>query len=196
MFRRQKISFYTFPLLIFLFTILIINACKSLPGGPGTADNPFDPDNPDNSFNGTALVLSPAVLSVSSGTQFTIDLWIVGADSIAGFNVKIEFDPDELQLEKIDFLETDSESLLLENGGELINFENTDSTSGYTILDCAVVEGSPANVTGTGILARITFEHLSGSQTDLDINTAVKFRNNYNEPVSIDTFIGSEITIK
>jgi len=195
MLKVQRLP-YSFISAVISTIILIVPACKSLPGGPGTADNPFDPDNPNNSFNGTALVLSPAVFSISSGAQFSIDLWIVEADSIAGFNVKVEFDPDELRLEQVNFLETDSESLLLENGGELINFADADTLNGSIILDCAVVEGSPQNVNGTGILSRISFKHLSGTQTDIDINTTVKFRNNNNEPVSVDTFIGSEITIK
>ena len=195
MLKVQRLP-YSFISAVISTIILIVPACKSLPGGPGTADNPFDPDNPNNSFNGTALVLSPAVFSISSGAQFSIDLWIVEADSIAGFNVKVEFDPDELRLEQVNFLETDSESLLLENGGELINFADADTLNGSIILDCAVVEGSPQNVNGTGILSRISFKHLSGTQTDIDINTTVKFRNNNNQPVGIDTFIGSEITIK
>jgi len=195
MLKVQRLP-YSFISAVISTIILIVPACKSLPGGPGTADNPFDPDNPNNSFNGTALVLSPAVFSISSGAQFSIDLWIVEADSIAGFNVKVEFDPDELRLEQVNFLETDSESLLLENGGELINFADADTLNGSIILDCAVVEGSPQNVNGTGILSRISFKHLSGPQTDIDINTTVKFRNNNNQPVGIDTFIGSEIMIK
>ena len=196
MLHHQNKVFVTLILIITFFIFLFLYSCKSLPGDPDSAHNPLDPDNPDNSFTGTSLVLSPTIVSISGGSQFTIDLWVVETDSLAGFNAKILFDPDDLQVEDIDFLDTDSESLMLDNGGSLVYFEEIDSTEGHIILDCAVVEGSPRNVIGTGVLSRISFKHQSGTQTEIDIASSTKFRNNNNNPVSLGLLIGSEITVK
>jgi hypothetical protein len=144
---------------------------------------------------GPALMLLPKSFQVSVGAQFDLQLWVDETDPIAGVSTAISYDPSRLRVSSVDFLELDSESFLLLNGGQLISFSEIDNISGIVELDCAVTEGSPRNVAGSGVIARITFEHISGSDATIIISEESIFRNNINNPVNINSLIDSQIAV-
>ena len=203
MLRKRNINLTCF---IFIRWILIISilftficlGCEELPNKP---KSPYNPDDPNNPSNVSSLVLSPTKLSVQANSQFQVELWVTQVDSLAGVSAKIIFDPNKIKGDSIDFLEgvnnSDSESLLLKNGGMLIPFCKIENDSGFISLDCAVVEGNPKDVTGSGKVVRIVFTHKSDSPINLEISqTESMLRNSRNKTVHINNFIGSEVTVE
>jgi len=169
-------------------------ACEKIPDRPENPDNPLDPNNPKS---GSAFILSPTKLTIEASEQFQLELWVSNVDPIAGISSKIYFNNVSFNVDSIDFLMVNSESFLLQNGGELLTFSQVNYDSGFISLDCAVVEGSPRDVAGTGKVVRIIFTHKSGSPIKLEISQeGTILRNSRNEAVYIDNFIGSEVTIK
>jgi len=188
---------YFLMIVIIIIITQILSGCSELPSKSEGPDNPLDPRNPANKNQGPVLVLSPTQINVNSGNNFQLELWIVETDSIAGLSTRISYDPQQLSVEEIDSLVTASESILLQSGGQLIFFSNVDTDSGFIDIDCAVVEGKPRNITGSGIITRINFRHLSGtSETNLEISENSLLRDDSNTEVALADRIGSQINIK
>jgi len=188
---------YFLMIVIIIIITQILSGCSELPSKSEGPDNPLDPRNPANKNQGPVLVLSPTQINVNSGNNFQLELWIVETDSIAGLSTRISYDPQQLSVEEIDSLVTASESILLQNGGQLIFFSDVDTDSGFIDIDCAVVEGKPRNITGSGIITRINFRHLSGtSETNLEISENSLLRDDSNTEVALADRIGSQINIK
>jgi hypothetical protein len=186
---------------ILFWTILtifccIIAGCEELPPQSKGPDNRLDPYNPDNDIQGPAIVLSPTKIDVKMSGQFQLDLWTVETDSMTGISTRILFDPAKLSVIGVDSLNANSESLFLQNGGQLIWFYTTNNDSGYIQIDCAVVEGTPRYVAGTGIISKIDFQHLSGTSAEIDISEKSLLRNDINKTQNINDRIGSQINIK
>ncbi len=185
-------------ILWFILTLFccFIAGCEELPQQSKGPDNLLDPDNPDNDIQGPALVLSPTQVNVKMSSQFQLALWAVETDSMTGVSTRILFDPAKLRVVGVDSLNVNSESLFLQNGGQLIWFFTTNNDSGFIQIDCAVVEGTPRYVTGTGIISKIDFQHLSGTSAEIEISENSQFRNESNKKLNINDRIGSQINIK
>ena len=185
-----------FFLCFFITTIILFNAgCESLPSQSDGPDNPLDPNNPNNIIQGPALILSPTDVTINTGDEFQLELWIVEADSIAGMSTRINFDPTEFTLENVDSMSANSESFFLQNGGQLIWFCTINNDDGYVQIDCAVVEGSPRNVHGSGVISKIVFQHLSGTKTEIDISSQSSLRDATNQTHTIGERIGAQVNI-
>jgi hypothetical protein len=186
----------SFLIALMILSILVVSGCKELPSESQGPDNPLDPNNPNNDIQGPALILSPTDVEIKNGDEFELDLWIVETDSTAGISTRINFDPTEFSVKSADSLTTNSESFLLENGGQLIWFSTINNESGFVEIDCAVVEGTPRNVVGTGIIARIIFQHLTGINSNIEISNQSLLRDNQNNALTINTLYDANITIK
>jgi hypothetical protein len=159
-------------------------------------DNPLDPNNPNNMIQGPALVLSPTKVNINTGDEFKMELWLMETDSTAGMSTRIIYDPSELTVESVDSLSTNFESFFLQNGGQLIWFSTINNDSGFVQIDCGVVEGSPRNVDGTGIICSLIFNHLSGNETEIHISSQSKLRDNSNQQHIIADRIGTIVHIR
>ena len=182
--------------LLLSFTIIIVlfcTSCKEMPSESEGPDNPIDPNNPNNSIRGPALILSPTNIQIKSGNQFQLDLWIVETDSVAGMSTRIIFDPTEFSVQNVDSLSVTSESFFLKNGGQLIWFCTINNDSGFVQIDCAVVEGSPRNVIGTGVISKIVFDHITGSDATIRISEQSYLRDDQNDKVQINTYYDATI---
>jgi hypothetical protein len=186
----------SFLIALMILSILVVSSCKELPSESQGPDNPLDPNNPNNDIQGPALILSPTDVEINSGEEFELDLWIVETDSTAGISTRITFDPTEFSVTSADSLTANSESFLLENGGQLIWFSTINNESGFVEIDCAVVEGTPRNVIGTGIVARILFQHLTGMNSSIEISNQSLLRDNQNNALTINTLYDANITAK
>jgi hypothetical protein len=208
-------SCYLFILLITISCVWL-SSCSELPSKSEGPDNLFDPKNPNNLIEGPALILSPVKININNGDNFQTELWIVEANTpISGVTTRIEFDPDVFSVEgvneigqsfvihsdtsSVDSSGTGSESFLLQNGGQLIFIYDIDAENGYLDIDCAVVEGNPRDVTGSGTLAKITFKHLTvstDSESQLEISQNSLFSDSNSNPVAVNHRLGSQVTIK
>jgi len=197
--RANKDEHLNKPILIwFIFTLFccFVAGCEELPQQSKAPDNRLDPDNPDNDIQGPALVLSPTNIDININSQFQLALWAVETDSMTGISTRILFDPAKLRVVGVDSLNVNSESLFLQNGGQLIWFFTTDNDSGFIQIDCAVVEGTPRYVAGTGIISKVDFQHLTGTSAEIEISENSKIRNESNKKQNINDRIGSQINIK
>jgi len=194
--RINKLLFDIFILFIFNMVItLFYSGCESLPSQSDGPDNPLDPNNPNNKIQGPALILSPTDIKINTGDEFQLELWIVEADSVAGMSTRIIFDPIEFSVKSVDSLDVNSESFFLQNGGQLIWFCTINNDDGYVQIDCAVVEGSPRNVYGSGVISKIVFQNLSGTETEIDISNQSSLRDAKNQTHTIGERIGAQVNI-
>jgi hypothetical protein len=180
-------------ILIILVSIVPLT-CRKLPQAPDKPANPLDPNNPDNIFNGTALVLSPSRVEIKANSQFTLELWVVEAEPIAGISAKIEFDRGKLQVAECDLL--NETSFLLNNGGYLIAFKEINES--YLQLDLLVVADTLStlkNVSGKGIIAQIIFQHIGQDEVDISFSEESKLRNSQNGEVEINDFIAAHVVV-
>ena len=189
----KKSPFYSIIRITVL--ILLIAGCESLPSISEGPDNPLDPANPNNNINGPALVLSPTRLNVINNSQFQLELWIVESDSIAAMSTRILYDPIKISAQGVDSLQTNSESFFLQNGGQLIWFSSINNDSGFIQIDCAVVEGDPKDVEGRGIISRILFRHLSGTEASIHISSDSQLRTSKNSEKNPNDILGTDIKI-
>jgi len=190
--------FHQVKLLCFVTPVFVLfsTGCESLPSQIEGPDNPLDPHNPNNKIDGPALVLSPTKVAVKNHGQFSLELWIVESESIAAISTRILFDPLKLSVESVDSLQTNSESFFLGNGGQLLWFATVNNDSGFIQIDCAVVEGNPREVEGLGVVSRIRFQHISGTNAGISFSSKSNLRNSTNAEINLNDLIGAEINIK
>jgi hypothetical protein len=149
-----------------------------------------------NAISGPALMFFPKYIEVTSGNQFQVELWVDETDSIAGISAKLIFNPAQIRIDDVDFLETNSSSFLLKNGGHLLTFSHLDNNNGLVELDIAVVTGNPRNVFGNGKIALITMTQLSGNTSSVLISNQSKFRNSDNNEININSLPALEIVVQ
>lgn len=149
-----------------------------------------------NAIQGPALFVHPKHQNINSGAEFSIELWADDIPGFNGFSTRIQFAPAQLMVQKVDYLGADGESLLLANGGQLVTFSEIKNTQGYVQMDCAVVENSPHDVTGTGKVARVVFKHLQGSSSQITVTTDSYLQNSIGQSVPINNLVGGEVVVK
>ena len=180
---------------VMVFFIIMVG-CDQLPQQADNPDNPLDPGNPDKVIDVPALVMSPVEIEVPSNGQFDLELWVLEASKVAGITSRITFDPANLQVNGVDSLLANDESFLLQNGGQLVWFSTIDNINGFIQIDCAVAEASPGEVEGTGIISRISFEHISGSDSQVNISNQSEFRDGDNTGIAPKALVGAKVAVK
>jgi len=114
-----------------------------------------------DAVKGPALMFRPRKVESSVGQSFDVEILVEEATNFAGLKTVITydnlFDVEYVQIYK------DSVSLLLKNGGNIIDFVAIDKTNRKIEINVAVAGGNPADVNGTGRIGRIRFKVLSGS---------------------------------
>jgi len=142
-----------------------------------------------------ALYLYPKRIETQSSGSFDVELQVDVDDSISIVSAKLEFDPARLQADNVIFFDASANGILLKHGGDLISFSNIDNSTGLIEIDCAVYSGNPRNVTGMGKIAKVTFTHLTGSISNINISNQSLFRNSRNETVNINYFVPGEVVV-
>ena len=140
-----------------------------------------------------ALYLSPKMVRIRNAEQFEIDVLVDVEDSFAGVNLYIEFDFASIRVTQIAF----NNIFFEQNGGRLIWLTNNDyNESGLLNLNCAVVEGDPKDVTGSSRIARIYFQHISGTSSEINITDASQVRNSENINLEVNSLLGARVTVQ
>jgi hypothetical protein len=148
-----------------------------------------------DALKGTSVVLFPRLMTIYSETTFKIKWKILDADSFVSFSGKLKFDPGRLQVTNIQLSNLEEGNILTRNGGTIVEFHNIDNAKGELSLDCTVLNGSPANVSGSGTIAEITFKHLQGYEASISI-TDVKMRNLDNHNLIVKNVVNSLVRLK
>jgi len=143
-----------------------------------------------------ALFLVGKRNKVLTGESFTLSLEVELDDSVSIIYTKMDFDPDALQVDSVVYKKQPEEAFLLKNGGELITFEHFDNTTGTIELDCAVYQGNPRNVSGSGSIANIYFSHIISTGSLIQISEDSKCRDSENSPVTISYFGSAKVILR
>lgn len=149
-----------------------------------------------DAIQGPALYVFPKHKSITAGEQFQMELWLDETTNIAGLSTQLIFAPAKLRIDAVDFLEAGQESVLLQNGGQLVTFSEINNTTGTLQLDCAVVESVPHDVSGSGVIVRITFTHLSGTDAALTLASSSSLQNSDGQTVVLNNLVGSQIDVQ
>ncbi|MCH7573902.1 MAG: hypothetical protein IIA59_02140 [Candidatus Marinimicrobia bacterium] len=106
-------------------------------------------------IHGPALWLAPRFQSVIQGGSVTVEVMLEEVTNVLAVKAALAFNPAQLQVTSIEVYE-DSRSLLKSNGGTVIPFSSYDNSAGTITIEVATATGSPAGVSGTGAIAKVT----------------------------------------
>ena len=156
-----------------------------------------------DAINGPALRLFPrkaALVAVSSQTLETqIYAEEISGTGFAGAKIVLSYDVTVFQTDSSAIqVYGDPASFLAKNGGSLISFKDVDKVNGVVTLSLAVAGGNPENVTGTGLVARITFQKLTSQPrvTRINISAASNLRTSDNQTENLNVLVGQVVEVR
>lgn len=98
----------------------------------------------------TTLFVYPSSSTVAAGRTFSIDVKISGVVDLYGWEFKLSWDPNLLDVVNI------TEGSFLKQGGTTFFSWKMNNTVGYILVDCTLL-GSVPGVSGDGTLASVKF---------------------------------------
>ena len=149
----------------FLLLSLLIAGCVELP--TKAYDNPLDQQTQsEEGIEPPALVFSPDSVSVSSGNAVTVNAFVMGADSLRGAHLQIQYDTSLVSFTTLTIGD------MFSGGTESFVMAEDDNDNG--LLDVYVSFGgaSSLSVSGNGNIANITFSTLAVGKTVLTFTSA------------------------
>jgi len=117
----------------------------------------------ETSLSPTATIyVNPTTSRVPVGETFTIEVKISGALDIYGWEFKLKWNPNLLDLVKV------AEGGFLKQRGDTFFTTKTNNTVGYVIVDCTLL-GNVSGVSGNGTLATVDFKAEVQGESILDL---------------------------
>ena len=148
-----------------LLLTYLIAGCVELP--TEAYENPLDDEEQSKEgIESPALVFAPDSVSVSSGNAVTVNVFIMGADSLRGAHLQIDYDNSLVSFT------TATIGDLFSGGTESIILTEDDSDNGLLDVYVSFVGGSSLSVSGNGNIANITFSTLAVGKTVLTFTSA------------------------
>jgi len=138
--------------------------------------------------DGATVALIPSASSVPVGGTVTLDVQIQNVTGLFGVEVRLSFDPTRLQVQ---------DALAYQTGVQIqpgtfpnpadgfVAVNSADNASG-TIIYAMTLLAPASPVSGTGTLARIVFQGVSGGSASV-IFTSVSLLNNLTQPIAAST---------
>jgi len=138
--------------------------------------------------DGATVALIPSASSVPVGGTVTLDVQIQNVTGLFGVEVRLSFDPTRLQVQ---------DALAYQTGVQIqpgtfpnpadgfVAVNSADNASG-TIIYAMTLLAPASPVSGTGTLARIVFQGVSGGSASV-IFTSVSLLNNLTQPIPAST---------
>jgi len=148
-----------------LLSLLIVGCVEQLP--TEVYENPLDDEEQAREgIESPALVFSPDSVSVSSGNAVTVNAFVMGADSLRGAHLQIEYDNSLVSFTTVTI------GNFFSGGTESFVMAEDDNDNG--LLDVYVSFGgaSSLSVSGNGNIANITFSTLAVGKTVLTFTSA------------------------
>ena len=149
----------------FLLLTFLIAGCVELP--TEAYENPLDDEEQSKEgIESPALVFAPDSVSVSSGNAVTVNAFVMGADSLRGAHLQIQYDTSLVSFTTLTIGE------MFNGGTESFVMAEDDNDNG--LLDVYVSFGgaSSLSVSGNGNIANITFSTLAVGKTVLTFTSA------------------------
>ncbi len=149
----------------FLLLSLLIAGCVELP--TKAYDNPLDQQTQsEEGIEPPALVFSPDSVSVSSGNAVTVNAFVMGADSLRGAHLQIQYDTSLVSFTTLTIGD------MFSGGTESFVMAEDDNDNGLLDVYVSFGGGSSLSVSGNGNIANITFSTLAVGKTVLTFTSA------------------------
>ena len=142
---------------------------------------------------GTVVRVVPASQQIEGGGTTTADIFIDNVTGLWGAEVQLRFDPTLVQVQDAD---SGTEGVQIEIGSfpspDFVAENKVDNAAG--IVNYAVTQLAPKEpISGSGLLASITFQGVSQGDSDLTLSV-VKLSTNQGQPI-LATSQGSQIVV-
>jgi hypothetical protein len=135
-------------------------------------------ENPLDLYSGEvpALVFFPDSINISYGDSAEINLYILEAEGISGIHAQVAYDTAKLSINSVTpgtFLDGEQKAIFIKkNKGGLL-----DIFSYYL--------GSDSSVTGTGLLATVTFKSIAKGNAQIKFTTQSELVDPSDQPIEI-----------
>ena len=162
----------------FLLLFLLIAGCVELP--TKAYDNPLDQQTQsEEGIEPPALVFAPDSVSVTSGNAVTVNAFVMGADSLMGAHLQIDYDNSLVSFTTVTI------GNFFSGGTESFVMAEDDNDNG--LLDVYVSFGGAGSlsVSGNGNIANITFSTLTVGKTVLTFTSASELADPDDNPIQI-----------
>ena len=163
--------------LIFLINVFLLS-CK-IP--EDSFENPLDLEaNAEKGIFPPALVFSPDSVSINSGESVSIDLYALAVDSLAGAQIEIDYFNSSLSLESVEqgnFFKSTTDPIFI-----------VDEMDSKVIIYITYMGTEKTNVSGTGNIARLTFNSKIPALTILSVNKNSILLNENSSEITINGY--------
>ncbi len=149
-----------------------------------------------DAVKGPSLMFVPRKSVVEKGSIFEVKIFAEEAANFAGAKIVISYDFNLFDLDNVEIYK-DTTSILLKNGGTLIDFVET--RADRVIINVAVAGGNPSNVNGTGAIGNLRFKVKSSAPTqitNLVFTNETVMRDSDNNTVQIKELVPGIVEIK
>lgn len=134
-----------------------------------------------NAIDGTAMIVSPGYVYPDSGSTFVIEIKIIDVTDLLGAHLVLNYDAAILSVVGYN-IKTEENDLLTLSNGDSLEFVENDAEAGRFDASVVIIGGTVTGISGSGILARIRFQHIGQTGlSDLEIAPESSLRNVYNE---------------
>ncbi len=149
-----------------------------------------------DAVKGPSLMFVPRKSVVDKGSVFEVVIFAEEFVNFAGAKIVVNYDSSLLQLYNVEVYK-DTRSILLKNGGTIIDFVETET--GKVIMNIAVAGGNPNNVSGTGAIGSLRFkvkDNALSQRTNIIFTNETVIRDSDNNKVQIKELVQGIVEIK
>ena len=166
---------------ITLLTVLLFIACE-IP--TESYENPLDVEAAsDNGIETPALVFFPDEITISSGATFTVFVYGLMFENLAGSSIWIEFDKNRIQVSSV--LKGD---IFDDSNNDPIFFTELNNDDGLINITTSFLGSDSTTVDETGSLAQIEFTSVASGASTLTFGSQCEMANPVDETIEIKGF--------
>ena len=172
---------------ITLLTVLLLMACE-IP--TESYENPLDEEAAnDQGIETPALVFFPDEITTSSGATFTVFVYGLMFENLAGSSIWIEFDKNRIEASSV--FQGD---IFVDSQNEPIFFSEINNDDGWINITTSYLGGDSTAIDVTGSLAQIQFTSVATGASTLTFGSQCEMVNPDDEALEIKGFGEVSIT--
>ena len=172
---------------ITLLTVLLLMACE-IP--TESYENPLDVEAAsDNGIETPALVFFPDEITITSGATFTIFVYGLMFENLAGSSIWIEFDKNRIQVSSV--IQGD---IFVDSQNEPIFFTEENNDDGWIKITTSFLGSDSTAIDVTGSIAQLTFTTVATGASTLTFGSQCEMVTPDDEALEIKGFGEVSIT--
>ncbi len=172
---------------ITLLTVLLLIACE-IP--TESYENPLDVEAAsDNGIETPALVFFPDEITITSGATFTVFVYGLMFENLAGSSIWIEFDKNRIEASSV--FQGD---IFVDSQNEPIFFSEINNVDGWINITTSYLGGDSTSIDITGSIAQLTFTTVATGASTLTFGSQCEMVTPDDEALEIKGFGEVSIT--